>query len=55
MSPHDSIDCDDNAVGAMDVSAKRSAAEFDANEIARSDDFAHMSLERLYWIAMTTQ
>jgi hypothetical protein len=27
-------------VGAMDVSAKRSAAEFDANVIARSDDRA---------------
>jgi hypothetical protein len=29
-----------NAVGAMDVSVKRSAAEFDANVIARSDDLA---------------
>jgi hypothetical protein len=32
--------CDVNAVGAMDVSAKRSAAEFRANVIARSDDRA---------------
>jgi hypothetical protein len=29
-----------SGVGAMDVSVKRSAAEFEANVIACSDDFA---------------
>jgi hypothetical protein len=34
------MDVDVNAVGAMDVSGRRSAAEYDANVIARSDDRA---------------
>jgi hypothetical protein len=33
-------DVDVSGVGAMDVSAKRSAAEFGANVIARNDDRA---------------
>jgi hypothetical protein len=34
------MNMDVNAVGAMDVSGRRSAAEYDANVIARSDDRA---------------
>jgi hypothetical protein len=45
-----------NGVGAMDVSAKRSAAEFGANVIARSDDHATTSYKyRDPWVDIAVQ
>jgi hypothetical protein len=45
-----------NGVGAMDVSAKRSAAEFGANVIARSDDRATTSYKyRDPWVDIAVQ
>jgi hypothetical protein len=48
-------DVDVSGVGAMDVSAKRSAAEFGANVIARNDDRATTMAEDVNRSMLWTQ